>query len=342
MIIRNVVGIIVLAISLLLNTINPLLFASYFMGNTFEEVNNVFNMNFDLCSFIYTHIFKTNMYYKGTYKASDKVDILIANHLIYYDFMTYISILRLYDSRPIYFITMEYLMKVPGLGILATNHILIDYKHDNFVQNCHKALKNIKEGIVVIMPEGELRRQCYINKSNEFCKNNNYPQLKNVIFPKFKGLYTIIDILNKDNKLGNLIDFTLYIDNLKPYDTFKEVFHNFAYNKIDNTIINFNTLEFKNINITNYDSFKQWFIPFWYKKDNQLTDIINTKEDIFNNLNNYSLYEYKVKSKTIIYIIIMLLILIFFINNTYGIYIPVAIASSLIFADLSYNRVKHL
>ena len=120
--------------------VNPLLFCSYFMGDTEREINSVFDMCFELASLVYTKILKSTIYYKGEYKSSinntsksNKVDIFIGNHLVYYDFMPYITMIRKFDNRPIYFITMEYLMKIPGLGILASNHILLDYYKNNII-----------------------------------------------------------------------------------------------------------------------------------------------------------------------------------------------------------------
>ncbi len=339
MIIRNIVALIVIKLILLFNTVNPLLFCSYFMGDTEREINNVFDVKFDIASMIYTKILKSNIYYKGNYRSSgsNKVDIFIGNHLIYYDFMPYITIIRQFDNRPIYFITMEYLMKVPGLGILASNHILLDYnKNDNFRGNCMRAINNITEGIIIIMPEGHLRRPIHIEESNKYCKDNNFPILKHTCFPKIKGLYTIIDILKEQNKLGYILDFTIYMEHFKPENTDKEILKTFINNKFGNTFINIKTHKLNDNNINTYDNFKKWFIPIWYKKDNELDNINKIP------LTEYKLYKYKLKSKLIIYLIITLLILLFFINNTNWIYVPIAIISSFIFADLSYNRIKHI
>ncbi len=344
MIIRNIIALIVIKIVLLFNMVNPLLFCSYFMGDTEREINSLFDIKFELSSLIYTKILKSNIYYKGNYFQSNKVDIFIANHLIYYDFMPYISIIRKYDSRPIYFITMEYLMKVPGLGILATNHILLDYnKNDNFRGNCMRAIKNIEEGIIVIMPEGRIRRPMYFEESDNHCKANNLPLLKHTIFPKIKGLYTIIDILREQDKLGNIIDFTIYMEHFKPENTDKEILKTFISKSLGDTFINFQIHKLNNSNINTYNDFKKWFIPIWYDKDKQLDYIINTNINNKSKLiNEYTLYEYKLKPKLIIYFIITFLILLFFINNTNWIYVPISMISSVIFSDLSYNRIKHI
>lgn len=345
MIIRNLVALIIIKLVLIFNTVNPLLFCSYFMGDTEKEINTVFDIKFELASIIYTKILKSNIYYKGEYKCqklNNKVDIFIGNHLIYYDFMPYITLIRQFDNRPIYFITMEYLMKVPGLGILASNHILLDYyKNNNFRGNCMRAINKINEGIIVIMPEGHLRRPIHIDESNKFCIKNNYPLLKHTCFPKIKGLYTIIDILREQNKLGNLLDFTIHMEHFKEEDDNKKILKNFINYKFGNTFINFKIHQLNESNINTYDNFKEWFIPVWYEKEKQLDYItnINNKSKL---INEYKLYEYKLKSKLIIYLIITFLILLFFINNTNWIYIPISIISSIIFADLSYNRIKHV
>ncbi len=340
MIIRNIVGLIAMKLCLLLNLVNPLLFCSYFMGDTEREINSIFDVDFDIMSIIYTKILKSNIYYKGEYKhsVSNKVDIFICNHFTYYDFMPFTSIIRKFDSRPIYFITMEYLMKIPGVGILSTNHILLDYKKQNFKDNCMKIIKNINEGIIVILPEGEIRRPRHINNSNKFCNENNLPLLKNTIYPKNKGLYTIIQILKEQNKLGCLIDFTMLIENYKPEDTFKEIIKTFINVPLKDTFINIKVHDLEEQNINTYDNFKKWFMSIWYDKDEQIEYIKNNKKEV---INEYSLYNYNLKPKMIIYLIITFLILIFFINNTNGIYIPISIISSIIFSDLTYNRIKH-
>ncbi len=346
MIIKNIVGLLIIKLLLIFNMVNPLLFCSYFMGDTEREINSVFDVKFDVCSFVYTKLLKSNIYYKGNYNKliSNKVDIFIGNHLIYYDFMPYITIIRQFDNRPIYFITMEYLMKVPGLGILASNHILLDYnKNDNFRKNCMRAIKNIDEGIIIIMPEGHLRRPIQIKDSDKYCKENNYPLLKHTCFPKIKGLYTIIDILREQNKLGNLLDFNIHMEHFKPENTDKEILKTFINNKLGDTFISFKIHQLNESNINNYDNFKKWFIPLWYNKEKELDYIINTNINNKSKLiNEYKLYEYKLKPKLIIYFIITFLILLFFINNTNWIYIPISMISSIIFADLSYNRIKHI
>ena len=88
-----------------------------------------------------------------------------------------------------------------------------------------------------------------------------------------KGIYTIVNELHKQDKLGNIIDFTIKVEN----ENLDETLTSYLNNDLGNTYISMKS--YKVENIEDYDKFKKWFIQIWKNKEYFL--------------DNYKDYEYK-------------------------------------------------
>ena len=118
------------------------------------------------------------------------------------------------------------------------------------------------------MPEGTRFSEKKLKISNEYSKKNNLPIFKNTLYPKMKGIWCLINSLKKENKMGNLIDFTHLVPNFKNNraEISKIVSDNMgnSYTLINTYIVP------KDNSINDYDNFKKWFLKIWKIKDNNL------------------------------------------------------------------------
>ena len=110
--------------------------------DVFLSENDFFN---DVHSAIYS-VFK-NIKYKGEYNNTNKVDIIISNHINTVDFCIYLSIIRQFDSRDIYFILKKGVLFIPGFGSILTNSndIKLNKKIEDDISNLENSIKNIKD-----------------------------------------------------------------------------------------------------------------------------------------------------------------------------------------------------
>jgi hypothetical protein len=147
-------------------------------------------------------------------------------------------------------------------------------------------------------PEGTRIDNKKLIKSKEYSKNNNYHEYNNLLFPKMKGLFTIINELAKQNKLGNIIDLTAKVENTTKNDS---KITSYLTKNLGNTYVKINT--YKCEHIKDYDKFKKWFLQIW-----------DRKEEYLNNYNDFEKYNYiklDTKLKTSVKILTILSIFIF-------------------------------
>jgi 1-acyl-sn-glycerol-3-phosphate acyltransferase len=236
------------------------------------------NILINIIPFIYIYGFGININYIGEYKknndSDNKIDILTCNHINALDFMIYLSVLRKYDDRNIYFIMKKKVIFIPGLGSLfaLSNDIKLHQNIEDDRNNIENAINKIKNGIIIILPEGTRFSPEKQLIAKEYSQNNNLPVFNNTLYPKMKGLFLITNILKNKNKLGKIIDFTIYIDDkIKNKGHFEDFLLN--NNKNSYCIINSYNID-KNV-LNNYDDFKQWFLNIWKIKDNALDNINN-------------------------------------------------------------------
>ncbi len=222
---------------------------------------------------LFYNSFNSKIKYSGNIKITDKVDILVCNHVNTFDFAIYLSVLKQFSNKEVYFICRDNLKFIPFFGFYLNffNFIRIKKNIDTDKDILINYINKIDKGIIVIMPEGTRFTEENHKKSQEFSKNNNLHIFNNLLYPKMKGIHIICDILNKNNKLGNIIDFTIKVDNmfLKKSHLEDMIKHN-----LGNSFVVINNYKMKHMD--NYELFKKYFLKKWIIKDN-----------ILNNTNNY-------------------------------------------------------
>ena len=194
--------------------------------------------------------------------------------------------------------------KIPIFGsFLIKNNLIIER---NFILDKNKIInfiKKIDNAIIIIYPEGTRLNKVDFAKSQEYSKNNNLKVYNNLLYPKMKGLHLIINELNKNNKLGNLIDITLKVDGLKKFNTGPVAF----LNNIGNSYCYINTYNINTKYINNYNKFKEWYLQIWNEKEKYL-------DNYYNNI-IYKKCNYNIKNSTFILNFFFINLLIFYLLN---------------------------
>ncbi len=305
---------------------------SYIVGYQIEGCSISKDIIASILPYLYSYGLKSKILYKGEYNATDKVDIIIGNHISTIDFIIYLSIIRLFDNRPFYFVFKKSIVLIPGVGLILglSNDIKLNRKFEDDIDNLNNTINKIKEGVIIFFPEGTRFTEDKFKESQEYSKQNNLPIFNNILFPKMKGLFTILNVLNTNNKLGNIIDFTVQIQNFKNV----KIYTNDLFKKqLGNTFCIINTYNIPQISLNNYDNFKKWFLSnIWEKKDLLLENIQNNKYHNYQELiPNMKGYQY--------YILIIIVTLYFYLGlHSNSLFIPLSMAFSYYLIYKIYNK----
>lgn len=282
---------------------------------------------FDLTHHFYSNIFESPIYTCGNYIKSNKIDIIIMNHINCIDFGFYLSIIRNYDKRNIYLIMRKQILFIPFLNsfVLNKNDLKLNRKIENDINNIKSYINNIDSGVIYIFPEGTRYEETKHEEAKQYSIDNNYPVFDYTLFPKMKGLYTIINLLREKNKLGNLISITGVIENFICKNGYIK---DLLLKDLGNSYGIINTYKIPDIN--NYDIFKEWFLQIWKLKNCEIE--------------NYKNFDYKVikpKVKNSFYILTIIIISIFcnLVINTKGSFLFLTL---LLNFNQSYNVYKKI
>jgi 1-acyl-sn-glycerol-3-phosphate acyltransferase len=330
--IKKIITIIISIIGLL-SVSQTITLSSNFLNNKYMGASISKDIVFILASYVYKYGFDSNIYYKGDYNISNKVDILISNHINTFDFCNYLSLIKKFDYRPIYFIFRKDIVFFPGIGFMfnTDKDIKMNRNFDDDIDNINKYINEINEGIIIIMPEGTRFTPEKLKLAQEYSKNNNLPIFKNILFPKMKGLYTILYILKKNNKLGNIIDITLEVENLKHKKAHIDTLLTTDFGDTFNII---NTYSVPTNILNNYNDFKNWFInTIWIKKDLLLENIQDK------NIHNYIEYDYKIKHYEYLILIICISLFLYMVYYTNGLFIPYSLLISYFITFKDYQNM---
>ena len=310
--------------------------SSYLIGKQSQMADLSKNIMTSVFPLLYTKGFNSSIYYTGNYIKTDKIDIIVSNHISSVDFMLFTSLIRQYDDRNIYVLIKKNIVFTPGLGFIALSalDIKLNRKIEDDESNIIAALKKIKSGIIVIMPEGTRYTPDKYKSSQEYSISNNLHVFKNTLYPKMKGLWTICNILTKENRMGNIIDLTIMIEKLRGKKGYiKQVLTT----EFGNTygVINTYTLPKSYTSVENfnsYDTFKTWFIDIWKKKDNILDRIQIPDEFIYSKLNP------ELKSSEYVLLVFIVSLFIYLILQTKGMYLVYSVGISYIITLLSLYK----
>ena len=290
---------------------------SNIIGINEYAINLSKNIIFNIIPFFYIYGCSSPILYSGIYKKTNKVDIVICNHITNLDFGIVSSIIRKFDDRNIYVVYQKEVIYIPYLGSFSSKKDIGMHfnKADKNIDNIKTILSYIENGIILIMPEGNVSSTKLKIKSNNYCSTNNLHIFKNTLYPKIKGLWTIYITLTEMNKMGNIIDMSIVIENFyKKQITILDLLTK----DFGNTFVKIVTLEKTNLN--NYIDFKKWFISKWIIKDEILETMLINKYNILYPVKNTKYYAF------LIYIIILFVTM----SNTFLIIISTIISSSLI------------
>ncbi len=329
--IKKIIGTIVAYIGLLIIS-QTITLGSYLFGKNIDGSNISKEIVFDYLYFFYKYIFDSKILYKGNYNKSNKVDILISNHINSYDFIIHIAILKLFDHRPIYFLFKKYMVFIPGIGFMfgSGKDIKMNRKFEFDIDNLTKKINEINEGIIFLAPEGTRYTPEKFIKAQQYSKDNNLPIFNNTLFPKMKGIFTILNLLKNNNRLGNIIDLTVEVENFKK----KKVYTlDCVTKKYGTSYCIINSYKVPEIYLDSYDNFKKWFLnTIWITKDRLLENIQDK------NINNYIEYSPKFPFSTFLISIICIITICYLIYHTKGIYILISLLVSYILMYNAYNQ----
>lgn len=330
--ILKIAGFIVIFVVLLSMT-QTLLLGSVLIGMNNQTTNIIKNIIFSLIPLVYTYCFDSPIHYNAKYNPSDKVDILISNHTITMDFAIYVSILRQFDNRDIYFVLKRDVIFIPGGGftLCVGPDIKLNRKLEDDQENIINCVKKMKSGIIIIMPEGTRFTPEKQELAQQYSKDNNLPMFKNTLFPKMKGIYLISKILNENNKLGKIIDFSTIVENFYLKTAYMKDLLTKPLGKTFSVIRTYN-IPTKYLN--DYEKFKKWFLKLWQKKDNILDNIRNA------NNYEYTILKPELKSKDYMIIIVMITLFIYLTMHSSGLFLPLSFLISYIITAIYYFKIK--
>lgn len=239
---------------------------------------------------------------------NNKNNVLFVNHTSYLDvffLQTYLN--KHHRSEEIVWICKKTVLFFPFFGLQSRNGnaILIDRSWEKDKHKIEQKISKLKNKLIVIFPEGTRKTIKNYKESVNYSIKNNLPIYENLLLPRTKGSWKIINILNNENKLDKIIDMSIIFPKYIKTELSNKTIMN---GKLGNVYVNF-----KNINIpkskilANKDSFKIWMYEIWKKKDK-----------FMNNFSKNNFYNFKYFSKNEFLINLLILFLCFQIIRKLG------------------------
>ena len=288
--------------------------------------------------------FKCNFYQAQTeqkikelFKSTkDKIDIIIGNHISNIDYFIIFTILKqykIYNYCGIIGSTVKY---YPGIGIIMNLGDSIEVNRNwqldkNIIEPQLDDIKldNKSKHVIIIFPEGTRMKEDKLLTAQKFSKDNNIHRYENLLVPKIKGIWTMINHLTKTNRLGNVWDISVIIPK---YLRKKAEIVDLIKKNIGNIFIHMRTVSIK-ANY-NYDEFKENFYNFWKEKDDLITNYksFHYNEIDFNDKKTYTLNN--------VVLIVILLFGIYLLTKKSGrYYLLISFILSYIFIKLNIKKI---
>lgn len=264
------------------------------LGLEVDSYDFVRKKSLELIKFIFENVFSNKTFIhsssvnnlKKLKKVNEnKIDVVIANHFSTIDFIIIFYIIGLLKKSKFSIIMKKEILLYPGVGIVICNkeNIHVNRKWTKDKKLLSEGLDKIKEGIILIFPEGTRYCKSTFDKSLEFAKENNLIPYENLVFPRVKGLYTIVNQLKNKNKLGNIYDMTIIIPYMLKHKLEREFdMVNLLNADLKTTLVR---IDIRNPpkNLDNYKVFKSWLYSIWREKDQFMN---NHQKEIFVNIND--------------------------------------------------------
>ena len=203
------------------------------------------------------------------------VDIIVCNHVSTIDFLIVMAYLQKFKIGSYNFVLKNEIVYVPGFGLImyASPDIKLNRnweKDKEIFGNQIDKIKTSPDGdkqVILIFPEGTRFDETKLGKAQQFSMDNNLPVFKNLLVPKTKGLWYLINHLEKTNKLGRVWDLTLVL----PKFIGKSVYlTNIVSQPVGPIYGIFRELELDKNEYKDLEKFKNWFLKMWKIKDDFL------------------------------------------------------------------------
>lgn len=201
----------------------------------------------------------------------NKINILLANHCSTIDFVVISGLMSKYGVDNFYFIFKKSILKIPGFGNLMSSDISISRNWDTDKESIIDQIKNIKEGVIIIYPEGTRYDTKKHKDSKNFCIENKLPIFNYTLAPRIKGSHLIFKTLYESGKLGGIYDLTIVFR--------KYINQNLGLMKILNCNNNLGDLDiiFKKLKVDkndlDYENFKNKIFKLWFDKNLKIDSI---------------------------------------------------------------------
>jgi len=249
--------------------------------------------------------FQSDIYYtnKIEIKKNNKVNIFVCNHVASIDMFIILGFLNYCGIGKWIAFTKKELVYFPGFGLSCKfgKHIKLDRNWDKDKDSMVKQFEKIEEGNIIIFPEGTRFEPKKFKEGQEFSIENGLPVYNNLLVPKTKGLWMLYNYLKETNKLGDIYDISVIIQNFLG----KQAYMNELFLKpMGNTFLITRKLTITS-NLSDMVDFKMWFLKEWKEKDKLI--------------NIYQTIAY-LKMESINHKSTLFLNLLFFVLITYGLY----------------------
>lgn len=265
----------------------------FFMAKTEQNVEKLMNQNPEL------------------------IDIIVCNHVSTIDFLIAIAYLQKFKIGSYNFVLKNDLVYAPGCGLIiyASPDIKLNRNWEKDKKNFGKKIDRIKtepngdKQIILIFPEGTRLNNKKLEEARQFSITNNLPIFNNLLVPKTKGLWYLINYLKHTNKLGRLWDLTLAIPKFLGKSAYLT---DIMATSVGPVYGIFRELELKNSEYKDLDQFKIWFLKKWKIKDDFLQN--------YNHLIYEKIIWHDLKFRHLIFIILITLIGYKTLTNKHGKY----------------------
>ena len=210
----------------------------------------------------------TNMNIKEKLNENpNMIDIILCNHFSLYDFVILISYLQSMGISGFNFILKKEITYFPGIGFImyTSNDIKLsrNWEQDKTtfskqIDNLKSSLTNNMKQVIIIFPEGTRSTPKKLQEGQDFSRKNDFPVYNNLLVPRIKGLYYLINNLKTSNQLGRIWDMTLVIPKLATH-SFGSPLGQVYINSMELSLLE----DYQDIDI-----FKLWVLENWKIKDN--------------------------------------------------------------------------